>query len=142
MSLYFLVLMMVKIILLLRGLSIREEKLNKIGGWTGQGIDEDFENITFFYIPVKDMDALKQLSTIIGPSIMNSIPKRELLSAVRPLGKATEDGKKNVLARQTFESLVQLGLDLASEDFVLVDPLTEDALQKYHRYFHSEEEAS
>ena len=117
-------------------------KVNKIGGWTGQGIDEDFENITFFYIPVKDMEALKQLSTIIGPSIMNSIPKRELLSAVRPLGKATEDGKKNVLARQTFESLVQLGLDLASEDFVLVDPLTEDALQKYHRYFHSEEEAS
>ena len=88
------------------------------------------------------MEALKQLSTIIGPSIMNSIPKRELLSAVRPLGKATEDGKKNVLARQTFESLVQLGLDLASEDFVLVDPLTEDALQKYHRYFHSGEEAS
>ena len=116
-------------------------KVSKIGGYFGQGIDEDVEYVTFLYIAVKDMEALKQLSTIIGPSIMNSIPKRELLSVVRPLGKATEDGKKNVLARQTFESLVQLGLDLASEDFVLVDPLTEDVLQKYHHYFHSEEEA-
>ena len=117
-------------------------KVNKLGGYLGQvmGIDEEY--ITFFYMPVKDMEALKQLSTTIGPSIMNSIPKRELLSAVRPLGKATEDGKKNVWVRQTFESLVQLGLELASKDFVLIDPLNEAALQRYHHLFRSEEEAS
>lgn len=117
-------------------------KVNKLGGYLGQvmGIDEEY--ITFFYMPVKDMEALKQLSTTIGPSIMNSIPKRELLSAVRPLGKATEDGKKNVWVRQTFESLVQLGLELASKDFVLIDPLNEAALQRHHHLFRSEEEAS
>ena len=85
---------------------------------------------------------LKKFSTAIGPSVMNAVPKRELLSTLHPLGKVAKDGKKSVLVRQTFESLVQLGLELASKDFVLIDPLNEAALQRYHHLFRSEEEAS
>ena len=48
---------------------------------------------------------------------------------------ATDDGKKRVLVRETFEVLVQLGFDLASKDFVLIDPLNEDALREYHDRF-------
>jgi hypothetical protein len=69
---------------------------------------------------------------------MNSIPKLELLSALYL--EATKDGKKHVLARQTFESLVELGFNLASEDFILIDPLNEVALENYHHMFRSEEE--
>ena len=54
----------------------------------------------------------------------------------------TKDGRKHVLFRQTFESLVQLGFDLASREFVLVDPLDEEALRDYYDVFSSEEEAS
>jgi hypothetical protein len=61
---------------------------------------------------------------------------------VHPLGETTEEGKKRVLVRQTFEGLVRLGFDLASKDFVLVDPLNEDALQPFSDWFLAEEEAS
>ena len=87
------------------------------------------------------MEALKKFSTAIGPSVMNTIAKREFLSAVPQFG-ATDDGKKRVLVRQTFEGLVQLGFDLASKDFVLIDPLNEAALKRFHDYFRPEEEAS
>ena len=95
----------------------------------------------FFYMAVEDIEALRKFSTAIGPSTAYSIPKRELLSAVPQCG-AADDGKKRVLVRQTFESLVQLGFDLASKDFVLIDPLKEAALEKMHSLFRSEEEAS
>ena len=108
--------------------------------------------VRFYFMKYDDMEALRKFSAAIGPSVMNSVPKSELLCAVSPLGEAAEDGKKPVLVRQTFESLVQLGFNLASKDSVLIDPLNEPAflidpleeagLQKYHRYFHSEEEAS
>ena len=86
------------------------------------------------------MKDLKKFAAAIGPSIMNSIPKRELLSALYL--KATKDGKKHVLARQTFESLVELGFNLALENFILIDPLNEVALENYRDMFRSEEEAS
>ena len=113
----------------------------------GGGVDiigEDGEDsfVTFHFMQIKHMESLKKFAAFIGPSVINSIPKHELFSAVRKLRNAAGNGKKNVLARQTFESFVHLGLDLASEDFVLIDPLEEAGLQKYHRYFHSEEEAS
>ena len=95
----------------------------------------------FFYMAVEDVEALRKFSTAIGPSATHSIPKREFLSAVPRCG-ATGDGKKRVLVRQTFESLVQLGFDLASKDFVLIDPLNEDASREYHDLFRSEGEAS
>ena len=53
-----------------------------------------------------------------------------------------DDGKKTVFARQTFEGLVELGFDLASKDFLLIDPLDEDGLQSIHCMFRSEGEAS
>ena len=55
--------------------------------------------------------------------------------------EAMDDGKKTVFARQTFEGLVELGFDLASKDFLLIDPLDEDVLQNYHNQFRTEEEA-
>ena len=97
--------------------------------------------VKFGYITVEDMKALKRFATAMGPSVMSSIPKHELLSTL-PMCGVTKNGKKRVLVRQTFEDLVQLGLDLASKDFILVDPLTEVALRNYHHMFHSEEEAS
>ena len=107
-------------------------------------IGEDGEDyfVTFHFMKIKHMESLKKFAAFIGPSVINSIPKHEFFSAVRKLRNAAGNDKKNVLARQTFENFVQLGLDLASEDFVLIDPLEEAGLQKYHRYFHSEEEAS
>ena len=100
--------------------------------------------VEFHYVSIRDMWALKKFSTAIGLSVMNDVPKRELLSTLHPLGKVAKDGKKSVLVRQTFESLVQLGFDLASKDYVLIDPLNEDALEDYHHLFRSrsEEEAS
>ena len=100
--------------------------------------------VEFYYVSIRDMWVLKKFSTAIGPSVMNAVPKRELLSTLHPLGKVAKDGKKSVLVRQTFESLVQLGFDLASKDYVLFDPLNEDALDDYHHLFRSrsEEEAS
>ena len=98
--------------------------------------------VTFYFMQVKHMEALKKFSTAIGPSVMNDVPKRELLSALHPLDMVAKDGKKIVLIRQTFESLVQLGFDLASKDYVLIDPLKEAALGYYHHLVRSEEEAS
>ena len=86
----------------------------------------------------KTLEDLKKFANAIGPSVMNSITKRELLSALDL--KATNDGKKHLLARQTFESLVELGFDLASKDFVLIDQLNEVVLENYHHLFRSEEE--
>ena len=88
------------------------------------------------------MKALKKFSAAMGPSTMSSIPESELLSSITLLGAMREDGKKSVLVRQTFEGLVQLGFDLASKDYVLIDPLNEAALEDYRRWFRSEEEAS
>lgn len=68
----------------------------------------------------------------------DSIPKRDLLSALTWL-EAMDDGKKTVFARQTFEGLVELGFDLASKDFILIDPLKEAAFEHYHYLFRSEE---
>ena len=98
--------------------------------------------VSFYFMQVKHMEALKKFATAIGPSVMNDVPKRELLSALHPLDMVAKDGKKSVLVRQTFESLVQLGFDLASKDYVLIDPLNEDALEDYHHLVRSEEEAS
>ena len=112
------------------------ERIKSQGGWHTRG-----GVVLFHYIPVKDMEALKKLAACIGPSAVNSIPRHELLSALSPLhvDEATDDGKKRVLVRQTFEGLVQLGFDLASKDFVLIDPLNEIALREYHFRFRSEE---
>ena len=65
-----------------------------------------------------------------------------LLHTGRSNKTVTKNGKKRVLVRQTFEGLVQLGFDLASKDFVLIDPLNEAALKRFHDYFRPEEEAS
>ena len=107
------------------------------GGWYSRS-----GSVYFHFISVKDMEALKNLPTVLGPSVMKSVPRRELHSAVRPMFGAVKKGKKRVLVRQTFEGLVQLGFDLASKDFILIDPLDEDVLQSYHCLFRSEEEAS
>lgn len=51
---------------------------------------------------------------------------------------ATKNGTKRVLVRQLFDTLVQLGFDLASKAYALIDPLEERALQSYHALFRSE----
>ena len=116
------------------------ERIASEGGKIGKV--DTASSVTFYFMTVKDMELLKRISAAIGPSVINSIPKDELLSAVSWLCEDTKDGKKPVLARQTFESLVQLGFGLASKDFVLIDPLTEDALTTYRPLFRSEGEAS
>ena len=116
------------------------ERVKSQGGYIEE-VDDGF-CVDFHYISVNHMKALKKMAIAIGPSVINSIPKRELLFFLHPLNRTTEDGKKRVLVRQTFESLVQLGFDLPSKDFVLIDPLEERALQNYHALFRSEEEAS
>ena len=117
-----------------RGIEDSFERIKKSQGGEVDKMGED-RFVDFHYMKEKDMEALKKFSTAIGPSVMNSIPMRELLSAVYPLGKATEDGKKRVLVRQIFESLVELGFELASKDFVLVDPLEETALKQFYNRF-------
>ena len=98
--------------------------------------------VSFWFILDPYMETLKRFAAFIGPSAINSVRKIEFLSAVRPLGEVRKDGKKSVLVRQTFDSLVQLGFELASKDFVLIDPLKEAALRDYHDMFRSEEEDS
>ena len=115
------------------------QRIESQGGWYNRS--GSVSRVSFHFISVKNMEALKKFSTAIGPSVMNTIAKREFLSAVPQFG-ATDDGKKRVLVRQTFEGLVQLGFDLASKDFVLIDPLNEAALKRFHDYFRPEEEAS
>ena len=116
-----------------------ESFIERIESQGGRHVIDEWSNRVYFNaIPVKDMEDLKKFANAIGPSVMNSITKRELLSALDL--KATNDGKKHLLARQTFESLVELGFDLASKDFVLIDPLNEVVLENYHHLFRSEEE--
>ena len=123
---------------------------------SGRAIDNDFiarmksqgglhsrhsksDSVKYHYILGKDMEALKKFSTAIGPSVMKSIPRLELdLSDVSWICKTKGNGKR-ILVRQTFESLVQLGFDLASKDFILIDPLKEAAFEHYHYLFRSEE---
>ena len=95
----------------------------------------------FYYISENNMKSLKRLSALVTPPVISSIPKSGLLSALSPLDEAIDDGKRRVLVRQTFEGLVELGFDLASKDFVLIDPLNEPVLEDYHHLFRSEEEA-
>ena len=98
--------------------------------------------VVFYYLSENNMKSLKRLSALVTPPVISSIPKSRLLSALSPLDEAIDDGKRCVLVRQTFEGLVQLGFDLASKDFVLIDPLNETVLEDYHHLFRSDGEAS
>ena len=115
------------------------ERMKSQGGEIDE-VDVGFR-VEFYYISVEDMKALEKCFTDIVPSVMSSVLKRELLSAV-PLCGATKNGKKRVLVRQTFESFVELGFDLSSKDFVLMDPLKETALETFSDHFRFEEAAS
>jgi len=116
------------------------ERMKSQGG-NIEEVDDGFF-VEFHFMSGSAMEALKKMATAIRPSVMSSIPKSSLLSFLHPLGKATKNGTKRVLVRQLFETLVQLGFDLASKDYALIDPLEERALQSYHALFRSEEEAS
>ena len=118
------------------------ERVMSQGGRVGKTERQHQFFVRIHYISVKYMDYLKKFGAFIGPSVIGSIPKSELLSAVSPLGKVTKAGKKCILARVTFDGLVQLGFDLASKDHVLFDTLNEDALRDYHHRFGAKEEAS
>ena len=121
------------------------ERIKLQGGQTGKRRQRHGAElfVPFHYIPAKDTEALKKLSAVIGPSVMSSLPKREILSAVSLPSWIDFEHGKTVFVRQTFESLVELGFDLASTDFVLIDPWNEAALRSYQHLFRSsEEEAS
>ena len=97
------------------------ERMKSQGGIITKNIPSGL-NVRVFYISVEGMEVLNRFASFIGPSIMNS--KHKIFSS-----SADEEGKKYVLARQTFESLVQLNFDLVSKNFILVDPFDEAALQ-------------
>ena len=121
------------------------ERIKLQGGQTGKRRQRHGAElfVPFHYIPAKDTEALKKLSAAIGPSVMSSLPKREILSTVSLPSWIDFEHGKTVFVRQTFESLVELGFDLASTDFVLIDPWNEAALRSYQHLFRSsEEEAS
>ena len=108
-------------------------------------LDGDYSfYIQLYFMSVKDIEVLKKFAAFIGSSVMNSLSKVDPLFALSTLYETPERfyGKKRVLAQQTFDGLVQLGFELASKDFVLIDPLNEAALEGYHHVFRSEEEAS
>eukprot|EP00563_Minutocellus_polymorphus_P014848 CAMPEP_0181050956 /NCGR_PEP_ID=MMETSP1070-20121207/16795_1 /TAXON_ID=265543 /ORGANISM="Minutocellus polymorphus, Strain NH13" /LENGTH=132 /DNA_ID=CAMNT_0023129941 /DNA_START=287 /DNA_END=682 /DNA_ORIENTATION=- len=100
------------------------KRIKSQGGETIDGLGVEFHSIS-----VNGLMILKRLSALVAPPVMSAVPKNELLSAVPRLVGVTKDGKKRVLDRQTFESLVQLGFGLASKDYVLIDTPKEAAFK-------------
>jgi len=64
-----------------------------------------------------NLEVLTKCAAFIAPSTISQVPKTELLFLFETL----DDDPNIKLARKTFDALVQFGLALDSNDFVLIE---------------------